>query len=226
MLKRLVRLLPYQRPHKPPQTLSHSDMLRHHLHQQATQLPFHPIFVESGCGASTLALADLARAFEATVYSCDVDADKVRALTQQHAALLQEVTFLVGHSLDSLRDLMTRHATIHFAFLDSASSAMHTFREFLLLEPVMPAGASVLIDNAALPNASFVRSPVRKGKILVPYLLAHPYWAVRAYPTAGDSMVAAVRHAEGRFADPAYESPAYVRDNPHLWQTLFPPEPP
>jgi hypothetical protein len=73
------------------------------------------------------------------------------------------------------------------------------------------------VDNAALPGARRLLSPVRKGKILVHYLLASPVWEVEEFPTAGDSMIAAYRHAELNYADPSYEDPEYVDP----WRTAF-----
>lgn len=60
-------------------------------------------------------------------------------------------------------------------------------------------------------------SPVRKGKILVPYLLASPFWEVSGYPDAGDSMVSAVMRSEPNYADKDYEDSEYI-DN---WRSLF-----
>jgi hypothetical protein len=68
----------------------------------------------------------------------------------------------------------------------------------------------VLIDNAALPGARLLLSPCRKGKLLVPYLLASPVWRVKAHPRAGDSMVSALHDRAGARADASYEDPGYV----------------
>ena len=68
----------------------------------------------------------------------------------------------------------------------------------------------MLIDDAALPGARLLLSPCRKGKLIVPYLLASPFWSVTAHPRAGDSMVSAVLDAIGARADSGYEDPSYV----------------
>ena len=60
-------------------------------------------------------------------------------------------------------------------------------------------------------------SPCRKGKIIVPYLLASTWWEVTGHPTAGDSMVSAVRHGRPEFADPAFEWPEFV----DTWEANF-----
>jgi predicted O-methyltransferase YrrM len=122
------------------------------------------------------------------------------------------VHFLVGDSLRGIAEVAERHERVDFAFLDSAPSALHTFREFSALEPALRPGARVLVDNAALPGARLLLSPCRKGRILVPYLLASPFWEVRAHPRSGDSMVSALRHDRPDFADPAHEDPDYVDD--------------
>ena len=96
---------------------------------------------------------------------------------------------------------------------------MHTFREFQVLERSLKAASCVLIDNAALPkkNAKFLLSPCRKGKILVPYLLASARWEVHGLPTAGDSMVSAFCHERTNFADPSYERSEYCDP----WESVF-----
>lgn len=94
---------------------------------------------------------------------------------------------------------------------------MHTFQEFQIIEPFLKAGASLLIDNASLPNTRVMLSPCRKGKIIVPYLLASVWWEVTGHPTAGDSMVSAVRHDCPEFADPAFEWPGFV----DTWEADF-----
>ena len=130
--------------------------------------------------------------------------------------LLRGVEFVTGDSIEALTELV-RTVTPGFLFLDSAASAMHTFREFLVCEQALRAGACLLVDNAALPCTTKTLSPVRKGKILVPYLLASPLWEVQPHPRAGDSMIAAIRHADPVFADPAYEDPEFMGN----WRARF-----
>jgi len=87
----------------------------------------------------------------------------------------------------------------------------------MTVESSLKPGTFLLVDNAALPQQKILLGPVRKGKILVPYLLASPFWEVKAYPRAGDSMVYSLLNIEGVFADPAYEHPEYI-DN---WSGCF-----
>ena len=169
------------------------------------------VLVETGCGLSTLALVEVARRTGARVYSCDRDKDKLDLLRERTRDALAEVTFLVGDSLESLAQIAARHGRIDFALLDSAPSATHTLHEFLLLEPRFGPGSRVLIDNAALPGARLLLGPCRKGKLVVPYLLASPFWTVTAHPRAGDSMVSAVLDAVGARSDFGYEDPGYVK---------------
>jgi predicted O-methyltransferase YrrM len=175
------------------------------------------VFVETGCGVSTVALAEIGRRIGAAIYSCDYNAEKADELNTTGGDSVSSVNFLIGDSLESLRDISDQHSTIHFLFLDSAASAMHTFREFSAVERCLKPGSIVLIDNAALPCQKNVLSPVRKGKILVPYLLASPFWEVHSHPGAGDSMISAIMHAEPDYADREYEDPEYI-DN---WRALF-----
>jgi len=175
------------------------------------------VFVETGCGLSTLALAEVAHRTGAHVYSCDLNPEKVDELRARTGDALADVSFLIGDSLASLAQIAGRHERIDFALLDSAPSATHTLREFLLLEPRFGPGSRVLIDNAALPGARLLLSPCRKGKLIVPYLLASPFWTVSAHPRAGDSMVSAVLDAIGARSDGGYEDPGYVDH----WRTTF-----
>jgi predicted O-methyltransferase YrrM len=175
------------------------------------------VFVETGCGLSTVALADVARRTGAIFYSCDLNQDKLDALRERTGDALANVEFLLGDSLDSLATVAARHGRVDFALLDSAPSATHTLREFLVLEPRFGPGSQVLIDNAALPGARLLLSPCRKGKLIVPYLLASPFWTVRAHPRAGDSMVSAVLDAVGARSDGEYEDARYVDH----WRATF-----
>jgi predicted O-methyltransferase YrrM len=177
------------------------------------------IFVETGCGPSTLALAQAADELGAFLYSCDSDEAKVAALREQLGDA-RHVQFLLGDSLASVARIAERHERIDFAYFDSAPSATHTLREFLALEPRLGAGARILIDDAALPGARLLLSPCRKGRLLVPYLLASPFWTVTAHPRAGDSMVSAVLDTIGARADRSYEDPSYVDQ----WRRAFEPK--
>ncbi|MEX2206556.1 MAG: class I SAM-dependent methyltransferase [Myxococcota bacterium] len=175
------------------------------------------VFVETGCGNSTLALAEVARRTGALVYTCDLDKEKLERLRERTRDPLTEVTLLAGDSLDGLAEIVSRHGRIDFALLDSAPSATHTLREFLLLEPRFGPGSRLLIDDAALPGARLLLGACRKGKLIVPYLLASPFWTVTAHPRAGDSMVSGVLDAIGARADTGYEDPSYV----DLWRASF-----
>lgn len=175
------------------------------------------VLVETGCGLSTLALAAVARRTGALLYSCDLNQDKLDELRARTGDALSEVCFLVGDSLSSLAQIAARHPRVDFALLDSAPSATHTLREFLLLEPRFGPGSRVLIDNAALPGARLLLSPCRKGKLVVPYLLASPFWSVTAHPRAGDSMVSGVLDAIGARSEGEYEDPGYVDH----WRATF-----
>jgi SAM-dependent methyltransferase len=197
--------------------LTHGQMLAKHLAARRPHLPPNPVLVETGCGRSTLYLAESGRALNATVYSCDMNAKKVAALKQRAGDRLKNVIFMVGDSHDSLKQITGRHPQLDFVFLDAAASAMHTFQEFQIIEPFLKPGASLLIDNAALPNTRVMLSPCRKGKIIVPYLLASAWWEVTGHPTAGDSMVSAVRHERPDFADTAFEWPEFV----DAWEADF-----
>jgi predicted O-methyltransferase YrrM len=199
------------------QKLTHGELIKELLSSNPKFSGKAAIYVETGCGISTLALAEMGKANNAAVYSCDINSEKAHELESLSGGLVSNVNFLIGNSLDNLYEIAAKHKVIDFLFLDSAASAMHTFKEFQVVEQYLKPGSCVLIDNAAIPGEKHVLTPVRKGKILVPYLLASPFWEVTGHPEAGDSMVSAVMHSEADYADDAYEDPDYI-DN---WKNLF-----
>lgn len=194
---------------------THGEMIGLLLAANSDRFPERPVFVETGCGISTLYLARAGREFNAIVYSCDLNSAKVRALQERAGERVSNVKFLVGDSAVLLQRLAQEHPQVHFLFLDAAASAMHTFREFQVIEPALKKGSVLLIDNAALPGETRLLSPCRKGKIIVPYLQASACWEVHGHPDAGDSMISAICHDSAEFADPAYEWPQYV--DPWEW---------
>ncbi len=195
---------------------SHGEMIERLLRERKDFFRDNPIFVETGCGISTISLNKCAEELNALAYSLDYNSEKSNDLKSRVGEQVASIKFVIGNSLDNLPKIVTKH-TINFLFLDSAASAMHTFREFLICEPALKPGACLLVDNASLPGEKKLLSPVRKGNILVPYLLASPYWEVCAHPRAGDSMISAILHSEANFANPDYEHTDYI-DN---WRARF-----
>lgn len=216
LLKRVIKKARHKVKRRMLRTQSHGELIKELLAKDAGNLK-DAVFVETGCGVSTIALAEAGKRFGAKVYSCDYNPEKAEQLKATAGDTVSGVNFIIGDSLESLRAIVAKHPVIHFLFLDSAASAMHTFREFSLVEACLRTGSRVLVDNASLPGQKRVLSPVRKGKILVPYLLASPFWEVSGHPGAGDSMVSAVMHAEPDYADREYEDPEYI-DN---WRAKF-----
>ena len=195
---------------------SHGEMIEKIIRERQDFFKDSPVFVETGCGMSTVSLSKCANEFNAVAYSFDYNSDKSDELKERVGDQVANIEFVIGDSLENLPEIVAKH-TIDFLFLDSAASAMHTFREFLICEPALKPGASLLVDNAALPGEKLLLTPCRKGKVLVPYLLASPYWDVSAHPTAGDSMISATLQSEADFADFDYEHPEYI-DN---WKIAF-----
>ncbi len=168
------------------------------------------VFVQTGVSAATVALADAAARVGAAVYACDSNRAAVAELRAQAGESLSDVIFLEGDTVESLARISARHEQVDFALFDSEPSATHTLREFQLLEPRLCPGARLLVADASLPRARLVLGPCRKGKLLVPYLLASPVWRVKAHPRTGDSMVSAIHDRIGARADASYEDPAYA----------------
>ena len=172
--------------------------------------PDAPVLVQTGCGPATPALAAVADRVGAVLYCCEADGDKIAALQAADGSALGDVLFLRGDSLEELARIAARHERVDFALLGSAPSATHTLHEFFALEARLGPGARVLIDEAALPGARLALRHCRRGKLLVPYLLASPVWRVAAHPRVGESMVSAVHDRVGARADASYEDPSYV----------------
>lgn len=198
-------------------TLTRLEMIKKLTKEHSNFFPNQPIFVETGSGVSTLGIAEVGREFKAKVYSCDRNQEKIDELIARTQEKLNNVEILIGHSVDCLEEIVKKHGEIHFAHLDSGASAMLTFREFMTIQDYLKPGACILIDNAALPGEKDVLTEVRKGKILVPYLLASSHWDVQAHPKAGGSMVSATLNEEGRFAEFDYEYPEYIDG----WRNYF-----
>lgn len=197
-------------------SVSHGELLVRVFNESVTRKT-GAVVVETGGGLSTIALATLARTHQAQVFSLDYNADKVSDLKSKAPVVDEIVEFLIGDSIESLKSIAATQDRIDLLFLDSAASALHTWREFSTVEHLLHPGSCVIIDNAAVPGAKHLLSPARKGKVLVPYLLASPFWQVTGHPRAGDSMVSAVQHERPDYADPAYEAPDYI-DN---WKRQF-----
>lgn len=182
---------------------THSEVLSAYLGAMPHQ--DRPVIVEVGLGLTSAVLAAHARKHAGRYYACDLNAELVEEL-RRSLETDEFVQFMVGKSDESLQRIVAENPRIDFVFLDGAPSAMMTFREFRILESALHPGAILVLDNAAIPGESAqLRSPCRKGKIVVPYLLASSFWEVIGHPEDGDSMVAAIRHSEGTFADKAYE---------------------
>lgn len=198
-------------------TLSHADMIEWLVDKHGANFSEQPIFVETGSGVSSVGLAAAGKKFNAITYSCDYNQDKVNGLLAKAGDRLTNVAFIVGDSVKSLTEIAEKYGRFDFLHLDSAGSALHTFREFMAIESYLKPGTCLLIDNAALPGAINMLSDVRKGKILVPYLLASAHWDVFIHPKSGSSMVSAVFREEATYAEPDYELEGWVDH----WQDHF-----
>jgi predicted O-methyltransferase YrrM len=185
---------------------AHSAVIDHYLASLTADAnrPGQPVFVEVGAGLTTGAIAGHATRLNAIFYTCDIN-EQLLGEIASNLAPGSPARPAPGDSLSVLPRIAAEIDRVDFAYLDSAPSALRTFREFQILEPLFRPGSVVILDNASLPGAWFTFSPCRKGRILVPYLLASPLWEVIPWPHDGDSMIAAIRHAEPRWSHPNYE---------------------
>jgi hypothetical protein len=202
---------------------AHGSVIDHYLSELAadSNRSERRIFVEIGAGLTTGVIATHARRLNATFYTCDINEQLLGKIAGNLAPDMR-VRPVPGDSLAVLTRIASEVDRVDFAFFDSAPSASRTFREFQILEPLFQPGSVIIADNASLPCAWFTFSGCRKGKILVPYLLASPLWQVIPWPHDGDSMIAALRHAEPLWADPDYEWSDYQGDN---WRRRVPKPP-
>ena len=188
----------------PYRDLTHGEMIELVL-RDCPPREKNAVFVEIGSGFTTLIIAQIAKRYDALFYSLDNNLNKIEDIKKRIQNEVDNINFLAGDSHESLPKIIEKHHRIHFIFFDSAPSAMHTFQEFLQMEKNLKPGSCIIIDNAAMPGQKALLTPCRKGKILVPYLLASPYWKVFGHPHAGDSMVSAIYQDSAEYAHPDYE---------------------
>jgi predicted O-methyltransferase YrrM len=206
----------------PHRYLSHSDVLSMYLPRIAVQDDERVAIVEVGAGITSPTIAAYARSVGAKYYACDANAELIAAL-RERISTDGFVDFKVGDSEITLPGVAHEIGICHFAFLDGAPSAMKTFREFLILEPKFVPGSILVVNNAAIPGTDRpLRSPCRKGKILVPYLLASPYWEVIGLPEDGGSMIVGIMHEVPEYADETYEDILYTVAGDRDWHLRIP----
>ena len=191
--------------HRPYRNETHSQLIKKLIEQSEFLQSPQTVWIEIGAGFTTLMLAEIADKYNAILYSCDANLRKINDLKTRLGEKAKNVSFVHGNSLQSLPSIIEKHTQVHFVFFDSAPSAMHTFREFQIIEPCLKNGSCIIIDNAALPNEHALLTACRKGKILVPYLLASANWKVTGHPHSGDSMVSAAHMPQSDHADSDYE---------------------
>jgi predicted O-methyltransferase YrrM len=93
------------------QTQDHRALIRVLLAQLEPPRGRRAVFVETGCGLSTLALAEAARELDAFVYSCDLNEEKIAALRERLGDAIVHVQFLIGDSLTSVAQVAARHSS-------------------------------------------------------------------------------------------------------------------
>jgi len=178
--------------------------------------PEEPTFIECGSGLSTLYLAEAGRRTNATVFSIDNNAQKIDALKKDNDRWLWNVKFRINDSVKTIKALAALYGRIDLLILDSAPSALYTFNEFKGAERYLISDSIVLIDNATWPYS--IKKNTRKGKILVPYIMAKSDWLSILYSHVGDSVIMARKMRTDDFADPDYEKPGEYIDK---WQKCF-----
>jgi predicted O-methyltransferase YrrM len=103
--------------------ITRGELINKLTHEHCQFFPSQPIFVETGSGISTLDLAEAGKKFNAKVYSCDRNQEKINQLIARTRGKLDNVEILVGDSLENLAKIAEKHSQIHFAHLDGAVSA-------------------------------------------------------------------------------------------------------
>src|SRR5262245_47656264 len=72
------------------------------------------VFVQTGCGGATVALAEIAERVGAVFYCCEMDPDRIDALRDAGGKALDPVSFALGDSLANLPAIAARHERIDF----------------------------------------------------------------------------------------------------------------
>lgn len=159
------------------------------------------VVVEIGCGASTLGIREALPSDQHWEFYCvDIDQQKLGEIERAfdpRAASKSRAEFFGEDSIRAIPKILNRCSRIDLLFLDGMGNALRCFREFAQLEGhVAHDGAMVLIDNAVRAHEYNILA--RKGRVLVPYLEAHPRWQVEARPDWGDLMIMATRRNDSR----------------------------
>lgn len=137
-----------------------------------------PTAVETGCirdaregTAGTLTIARILGG-RGRFFTFELEAAHIRVARDVCAGFADAISFVEGDSVEELAKLIHGGTVkvVHFAFLDSADDGEHIFREFRLIEPLVPPGGIVVIDDAMFGT---------KGTVARPYLERHPDWNVR-----------------------------------------------
>jgi predicted O-methyltransferase YrrM len=123
------------KPWIPARKYTHGDLIEILVTEYRQNFPEQPVFVETGCGISTLRLARIGNDFGATIFSCDINQEKIAELKRRAGSRFDNVRFMTGDSLASLKAIASEYPQVDFLFLDAAASAMHTFLEFAYSGP-------------------------------------------------------------------------------------------
>ena len=147
-----------------PSYKDEAEQLRDFVFNNIESISPDTAIVETGCGITTPVMAEIGNRSGATVYSCDNNDQKIRTLREKLGNEHENIEFLIGDSIASLNKICQRHERISLLFLDSAASALHTFREFCSVEDHLNDSALLLIDNAAIPGSTVKVESCQKGQ--------------------------------------------------------------
>ncbi len=199
---------------------SHGELVSKIFEQNIKNFSKIPKIIEVGSGITTDFLNKLSLKYKCEVISIDNNSSKVKFLNENIKEISPKLSFIVGDSLEILKNIV-RNSKIDLLFLDSAPSAIHTFKEFLICENAFKSGSCLIIDNAKIPEEKSNRNPARKGKIIVPYLLASKSWEVFSHPYSGDMMIVAIKRSEKQYADIKYELDDYTDNWKNQLESYF-----
>ena len=108
---------------KKPPSKPHADQIRELLNT-ANWNSDCPCLIETGAGLTTIAFSEFCSKRSARFISCDYNQEKVDELRTRVS--LDNVEFRFGDSLTTLREVASQIDKVHFLYLDSAASALHT----------------------------------------------------------------------------------------------------
>lgn len=188
-----------------------ADVLKKYLPKIPNPDNRRVVIVETGIGLSSFPLIEYVYAHPNVVLYCiDTSKEVIKSL-QEGLDPDRKVNFLHMDTEKGLQFVIGAEKYIDLLFFDAVPCAYRTFKEFQMCEHLLTPGSIYVMDNARIPEKEHIKgeckgAACRKGKVIVPYLLASPHWVVKAFPQEAGGMIGAIMQPDAKYSDPAYSS--------------------